>query len=422
MNLWIPRNPKELKQHLNDPLFKNAYFLMANTLLSAAIGFFFWTFAARFYSAQDVGLGSALLSAGGLLSMFSILGFDIGLIRYLPEEKNKGEMINTCFTITLLISLLLSIIFLLGLEIWSPALDMLRNNVFFGLVFIFFTMFGSISSLQTSVFIAFREAKYAFVKNFAIAFKIAILPLLVAFGAFGVYLSAGFSSILAFLFGFLFILRLYSSYKPIPVIRKRVVNDILHYSSGNYIANIFAGLPSVVLPIMVINILSAEMNAYFYIAWAISGLLLAIPLATSTSLLAEGSFLPEELGKNAIRALKFIFILLAVAIIGIFLFGKYVLLLFGVEYARNSFEVLLILALGSIPFAFNSLYAATKRVQKEIKPVVYVYGSIAIITLAASYLLMQNLGIIGVGIAWLLANGLICIFIAFEAYFQLFLG
>ena len=33
-----------------------------------------------------------------------------------------------------------------------------------------------------------------------------------------------------------------------------------------------------------------------------------------------------------------------------------------------------------------------------------VYGSIAVITLVASYLLMHNIGITGVGVAWVIGN------------------
>jgi hypothetical protein len=66
--------------------------------------------------------------------------------------------------------------------------------------------------------------------------------------------------------------------------------------------------------------------------------------------------------------------------------------------------------LGSIPFAVNTLYATVKRIQKEIAPLIWVYGGIAIITLTASYLLMQStMGLIGVGIACVLANGLVAI-------------
>jgi len=38
MKIWLPKNRKELKQHLNDPLFKNAYFLMLSSEMSAGSG------------------------------------------------------------------------------------------------------------------------------------------------------------------------------------------------------------------------------------------------------------------------------------------------------------------------------------------------------------------------------------------------
>jgi len=83
--IWLPKNQEELKKHLSDPLFKNAYFLMFSSLTSAGSGFFFWLIAARFYSTADIGLASAIISAMGLISMLSLLGFDISLVRFLPE-------------------------------------------------------------------------------------------------------------------------------------------------------------------------------------------------------------------------------------------------------------------------------------------------------------------------------------------------
>jgi len=85
MKTWLPKNREELKQHLSDPLFKTAYFLMFSSLTSAGSGFFFWLIAARFYSTADIGLASAIISAMGLISMLSLLGFDISLVRFLPE-------------------------------------------------------------------------------------------------------------------------------------------------------------------------------------------------------------------------------------------------------------------------------------------------------------------------------------------------
>jgi hypothetical protein len=48
MKIWILKNRGDLKQHLSDPLFKNAYFLMLSSISSAGSGFFFWVIAARF--------------------------------------------------------------------------------------------------------------------------------------------------------------------------------------------------------------------------------------------------------------------------------------------------------------------------------------------------------------------------------------
>lgn len=182
------------------------------------------------------------------------------------------------------------------------------------------------------------------------------------------------------------------------------MNDIIHFSFGNYLARIFEMLPTFVLPLIVINVLGAEANAYFYIAWQISMLLLAIPRFTSISLLAEGSHNSKELGRNVKRTLKFIFILLGVSVVGLFIFGKHLLLIFGESYAENSFEVLPILVLGSIPFAINAVYASVMRVKRRIKPVIGVYGGISIVTIAVSYLLIQKVGLVGVGISWVIGN------------------
>lgn len=48
-----------------------------------------------------------------------------------------------------------------------------------------------------------------------------------------------------------------------------------------------------------------------------------------------------------------------------------------------------------------------KRVQKELMPVILVSGGTALITLLGSYLLLQRMGLFGVGIAWVLGNGIV---------------
>ena len=79
----------------NDSLYKNSIYLMLSTGVMAVFGFFFWMINARLYSAEQVGIGTTLISVMSLISGFSILSLGNGLIRYLPTSERKNKKINT---------------------------------------------------------------------------------------------------------------------------------------------------------------------------------------------------------------------------------------------------------------------------------------------------------------------------------------
>ena len=110
-----------LVHYFKDPLRKNSMFLIEANVLSALLGFLFWMVAARLYPTEAVGLATATISAARLLEALSSLGLGIGIIRFLPDEKDKRGLINSCYTIAGLFSLMLAIIFIAGLNLWSPA-------------------------------------------------------------------------------------------------------------------------------------------------------------------------------------------------------------------------------------------------------------------------------------------------------------
>jgi len=73
----------------NDSLHRNSIYLMLGTGVMAVFVFFFWVINARLYSAEQVGIGTTLISIMTLISSFSILGLENGLIRYLPKSERK---------------------------------------------------------------------------------------------------------------------------------------------------------------------------------------------------------------------------------------------------------------------------------------------------------------------------------------------
>jgi O-antigen/teichoic acid export membrane protein len=401
-----------LRRYLADPLRRNALFLMAANVVAPAFGFFFWLIVARFYPTEQVGLATALISAMALLAIISMLGFNIGLIRFLPHSENKRDMINSCLTIAGLFSIVVAIIFILGLNLWSPKLLFIRENWIYFLAFILFTLAITLSQLIGQVFIAFRATHFTFIQSIINGIRLVLPALLVAFGTFGIFASWGLASALALITGVLFILKLYPKYRPIPTIRKRIVNEMAHFSVGNYVASIFSALPMYIMPLIIIAVLTTESSAYFYIPFTVASILGMVASSTGFSLLAEGSYEPAQLRSQVIKAAKFILLFLIPGVVLLFFLSNPILSLFGADYAQNSLWLLRLFAIGYLPVTITTLYLTIIRVQKRIKPLIYVSGFIAVFTIVAGYLLMNSLGLIGVGIAWLSAQTIVALVVA----------
>ena len=410
MNIPIPKNTQELKQHLHDPLFKNAIYLISTTVATSLLGFIFWMIIARYYTSEEVGLGSTIISAMSLLSMLSLLGFNVALIRFLPASNRKKDMINSCFTLSLTASAVITTIFLLGLGVLSPKLLFLRSNLLFALLFITFTCVWSITSLLNSILTAERSTKYVLRKESIFgASKLPIPIFLVSLGAFGIFTSWGIGAVIAVIVGLIFLFRVIPSYKPAIKVDVKIINEMLHFSSWSFLASLFNVAPALILPIMITNILTPDTTAYFYISWMIAALLFMIPRQTAQSLFAEGSSFDKRLGVNLTKSLKFISLLLIPSILFILIFGDKLLLLFGSAYSIEGFKLLQILALSTIPFAVNTVYVTVKNIKKQVKAVTLIYGVIAVVTLGGSYLLLESMGLVGVGYAWMVGNVVVAV-------------
>jgi O-antigen/teichoic acid export membrane protein len=189
---------------------------MLNTGVMAVLGFFFWIINTRLYSTEQVGIGTTLISVMTLISSFSILGLDNGLIRYLPTSERKNEKINTSFILVTLMSILISVIYLIFLKTFSPKLLFVRENIIFSLLFILFIVFYSLNIISENVFIAYRSSKYVLIKNIFFSIAKLILPfILITLGSYGIFMSVGIALAIAFGLSLFFLILKYNYlFKP----------------------------------------------------------------------------------------------------------------------------------------------------------------------------------------------------------------
>jgi O-antigen/teichoic acid export membrane protein len=399
--------------HIRSPLYRNSFFLMLTTVVTSGLGFFFWMVVARFYTEAEVGWGSAVISAISLLAILSVPGFGAALIRFLPKAENPQDMINSCLTISGAIAVVLAVVFVAGLDAWSPALVFIKENPIFAAGFVFFVLAQTLYGAIASVFIARRRADFTLYKSAIFSLLKIPLPILLVlfFHTFGIAASWGIAAAVALAVAlFCFVPRVQPHYRPVPNLNLSIVGGMWRYSAGSYVARLFNSAPALVLPVMVVNLLGAEQNAHFYVAWMIAGLLFAIPAAVSNSLFAEGAHFEDDLWSNVVKSLKFVFVILVPAVVLVLLVGRWLLLLFGEGYSDNGLLLLRILSVSSLFAGVSIIYTATLRVEARMKELGLIYGFITFASLLGSYFIMPAYGMAGIGYVWFAVQGVVCLY------------
>lgn len=387
----------------SDSLYRNSFYLMASTFVMSFLGFFFWMINTRLYSSEQIGLATTLMSVMSFITSFSMLGFYSVLVRFLPTAENKNDIVNTAFTIISITTLLVTIIFILGLPVFSPRLLFIRNSPIFILSFSIFMIIASINAITDSVFIAFRNTKYIlFINSIISIVKLISTFFLFALGAYGIFYSIVISINLATVLSLIFIAFLFKIYF-FPEIKMNVVKKVWRYSFGNYLANFINMVPSLIMPIIITNNLGPKYTAYYYMPSMIVSLLLAVPVSTTSSLFAEGSYKMESIKIQAFKTLKIITVILIPTILFLIFFGRYILLFFGKEYSiegYNYMRLILISVAISIP---KYLISTILNIKHQVNKIIITNFIGCIFSLSLSLLLI-NRGLIGLGYSSILSQ------------------
>jgi O-antigen/teichoic acid export membrane protein len=390
-------------------LYRNSLFLVLSSAVLSSFGFFFWLIAAKFYPPEQIGQATALISLMNLIASFSILGIGNTLIRYLSTSEQKNEKLSIAFLITGISSGVLLLIYLLCITFFTPTLKEMLSVPSHLILLCIGILASTYNVLFDSVFVAFRSAKFTFIKNFLMSIGKVITPIFfVALGGFGVVTAVIISTLAAVLYSF-YTVKKHFHFIFIPTLNTTILRQMWRYSFGNYIANFVITLPTYLLPIYVLNKLGANESAYYYVSYMIANLLFTIPFSVSNSFVAEGSFNQEQKIVQLKRSIRFTFLLLIPAVVVTIFFGKYILLAFGKSYSSSGLLLLQILSVTSIFIAINALCTAVLRIEARMKALIGYSIVLSIATIGLS-ILFTPYKLPGIGLAFFLATGTACIY------------
>jgi len=390
-------------------LLANAGSLVGTTITTSGLGFVYWWVAARFFPPGVVGLASAAISAMTLLGTGGIFGLGTLLVGELPRQPGKeASLISAALLLVTAIGGVAGIVLAIVAPFISSELAPLGANVeAIGL----FAAGASLTALTIVLDQAMIGLWRGGVQLFRNAF-FSVVKLALIFGA-GLWLSgttwlavyatwtAGNALSLLPLAGYALWKGGWSgnAYRPQWKLLWKLGPAALQHHALNLILRV----PGLVLPLLVTTLLSATMNAWFYIPFMIANFMFSVPLALTTVLFATKG--PERIAlaqkTRLTLALSFAITLFAVIVI---IFGAQQLLgLFGSSYARHATWSLRLLGLAAFPLILKNHYIVLCRIQNQMAGAIFRMLAGLSLELGGAALGAYLGGLTGLSLGWVIA-------------------
>lgn len=408
---WFSR----IRTHTRIPLHKNAYALMGGSVSTAALGLVFWALAARHYPARSVGLQATMVSGTQFLAAVAGLSLNNVLLRFLPVAGvATRRLIGIAYGLSAGTGVVVALVFIIGTSLWSPDLNFLHTDPAWAVVFTVSTALYVIFSIQDFALVGMRRAVWVPVENTIVSVvKILVLVLLAGrFSGAGIFASWNAPTALAVAVVTFFILgRFSSSHIAVSSSIASTLSPrrLARYAAGDYLGALMWRGAGSVLPIIVLNRLGPKSSAYFYLPWLIFGGVQFGVLAAVRSLTVEGALDSGQLALHCRRMFLQMLGMLAPLVVILVAGGPTLLHVFGGDYATKGAALLRWLAFATIPAMIVTLASAVARVQERPRLLFALGAAVALPIVVLSYLLVPEVGIVGVGIAALATNGVLAV-------------
>jgi O-antigen/teichoic acid export membrane protein len=389
---------------LRNPLYRGGYALILNTGATSLLGAAYWALAARLYDRQEVGRGSALVSALILVSSIAQLNLVNTLPRFLPlAGRAAGRLISYSYWVTSLTSLIGGAVFVTVLSPLNTQWKFLGGSAFLAALFVAGTLFWGVFALQDAALLGLRHPGVVPTEN-------------AAYGVCKLLLLAGIAWLLPS--GGIF----FSWVIPLAVIVPAVnwliyhrylkdeglasapaqfgAREVVRFASVDYVGSLLGQTYGNVLPLLVLAWLGAAANGSFYIAWTIAAAAEMVATNFATSMLVEGADAPERLAELTRGVLARCAAVTVPGTAVLILAARPVLSIYGTAYVAHASSLLGLLAVATIPRGLVDITFALDRIAGRVGRAAWSHLAVGVLVLGGSWLLVKWWGVDGVGLAW----------------------
>jgi len=382
--------------------------LTLNSLVTGAGGLLFWFLATRRYPPSLIGIATAGTSMVIFLSGLSLLGLNVGIVRYCAAMgANRSRRLQIIFLGTSLVALATGCVFWWLMPLFAAGLRPLLTSTLDIILFVGSCVTWTVSVLYDHYLISRRFNDLLVVKSSIIVFSRILLIALIPHLSPGMIVGlTGIGGIVGVLGSMALCLL-----RPADTVDLSLVpvslRGLIGYSLWNYISLLAMQGPTLIMPTIIVSMIGGAQAAAYYIAWTVFNIVLLIPGALSWALLAEGSAAQPVGGEGAThdhRKSSLIMIVITVIFLPLAL-G--ILVVLGHTYVVHGWLVLIILAAGVWPYHRANLLLTEMRLIGSQKLLASAYAASQVVVVILTFPLLSILSTAGAALSWTFGQGLL---------------
>ncbi|MCU1452078.1 MAG: multi antimicrobial extrusion protein MatE [Acidimicrobiales bacterium] len=374
--------------------------------LQTFFGALFWFLASKVASTSDLGKASALFSGIQFVNYASGLGLTTALARYVTDTSAEADaLFGWGVVATTISSLIAGGIYLVVVS--SPATNLISHSVLGWVVFIAVTVATSIGLLTEVRLMAGR--RWGWLAARVLAAGLIRIPF--------VFIDMGKHET-EWLFALMLVPLAVVGIGSLPLLRwigegrsrfhrPEALVSVARYAGVNWVASLAFQAPQFALPLIVALSVRPEVNANFFVAWTVTGVVFLAPSAISQVLLVEGAKTGiDEAGgaRRAREALGYSLGLSTLAWVVSVIGSSIVVSVFGDGY-RATARIMPSLMLAGIPWSIAAMHLAQARIRRDQLATVAITVTLGLGILVPALLWVpHHQGTEGATRAWLLGN------------------
>lgn len=412
-------------RHKRDFLLRNAAALVSTSVVTAGLGFIYWTVAARMYPVADVGESTTAISAMSLIAPFTVLGFGTALISRLPTmQSGRAQLVSTAVVVCAVAAFLVSLACALLLPASYLGLPGIGESIWPTMLFAGGIVAHSVGLLLDNALLSATGGGVQLRRNTIFASVKLVLLVVIAltlnrYGSLGIYASWFVAGLLSILVVGIKLVRDYGL-SPGDLVPRLSALDGLHFHAvKHHILNLSLSVPYYMMPIVANVILGSEQAGYLYATWSLAGFVFMLPMAMSISLFASGAKDSSTILRELRFTLRLSMAACTAANLIILPMGGLLLQVFGPAYAENGRDLLIVLCLGGFGVIIRDHHVAVARIAGRVGREGALMIALGAGEIIAAAIGAHRGGLLGLGLGWLVAIAvevLVCTPLVWRAY------